>query len=123
MNCVEEQDARVTVATTSSQHRRYGASPITTPQFEVRTGFILETVLPQRPSSPRNEIVLGTTRPAPTRSRTSRWWSKAVGAVRMGIRGMLEGPVLQDSPVQRQHYPKRYQFLEHSCLAREMRRL
>ncbi len=66
---------------------------------------ILETGLSQRCSLPPKEIVFGAAR-----------WALAAA------RGMLPRPTT-DSPPQRQRYPKRYRFLEHSCLEREMRRL
>lgn len=105
MNCVEEHDTCLTTAITSSQHLRGAAKPISTLQFGEDTWPILETGLSQRCSLPPKEIVFGAAQ-----------WALAAA------RGMLPRPTT-DSPPQRQRYPKRYRFLEHSCLEREMRRL
>lgn len=104
-DCVEEHDTCLTTAITSSQHLRGAAKPISTLQFGEDTWPILETGLSQRCSLPPKEIVFGAAR-----------WALAAA------RGMLPRPTT-DSPPQRQRYPKRYRFLEHSCLEREMRRL
>lgn len=104
MNCVEEHDTCLTTAITSSQHLRGAAKPISTLQFGKTPG-------PSSKQASRSDV----------HYRPKRLSSALHGGRSRRPAGCYRGPT--DSPPQRQRYPKRYRFLEHSCLEREMRRL
>jgi hypothetical protein len=53
---------------------------------------------------------------------TTRWWTEATSVVRAALHRMFT-TVASDARPARRHYPRRYTFLEHACLAREMDRL
>jgi hypothetical protein len=68
------------------------------------------------------EIVFSTAAAAPGRPTTIRGWSEATAVVLAAMQRLLLTS-RTDRRRPRQDHPKRYEFLEHSCLAREMHRL
>jgi hypothetical protein len=68
------------------------------------------------------EVVFGTAVAAPPRPTTMRWWTGATAVVVAALHRMFATSA-PDARPPRRHYPKRYVFLEHSRLAREMDRL
>jgi hypothetical protein len=68
------------------------------------------------------EVVLSTAAAVPVRPTTMRWWPRATRVVLAAMHRMF----LTSTPDHHQpprHYPRRYGFLERSCLEREMDRL
>ncbi len=68
------------------------------------------------------EVVFSTAAAVRPRPATVGWWSRATGVVRMAAQRVL----LTSKPGGREprhYYPRRYEFLERSCMGREMDRL
>jgi len=106
MNAFEGNTALATRATTS---------PISEPPFEPEAKEAALVLISEK------EVLFSTTAAVPLRP-TTRWWSEATGVVvaamhRMSLTSRADGR----QP--RQDYPRRYEFLERSCMAREMGRL
>ena len=111
MNTLEANAALATRATTS-QFSEPRFEPETKPPAAVSPAPVLIT---------EKEVLFSTTAAVPLRP-TTRWWSEATGVVvaamhRMSLTSRADGR----QP--RQDYPRRYEFLERSCMAREMDRL
>jgi hypothetical protein len=68
------------------------------------------------------EVAFATAAAVPVPSTTTRRWTEAIRIVFAAIRGMFATPTADSRPARR-HYPPRNNFLEHSCMAREMHRL
>ena len=68
------------------------------------------------------EVVLGTAVALRARPTTRRRWFEAINVLRAAMQRSLARSTQVDRPVRRD-YPKRYAFLENSCMAREMDRL
>jgi hypothetical protein len=68
------------------------------------------------------EVVFGTAAAVRARPTTMRSWTKATSVALAAVRRMFATPI-PDTRQARRHYPKRYVFLEHSCMSREMDRL
>lgn len=68
------------------------------------------------------EVVFATAAAVRTRPTTTRWWTEATLVVLGAIHRMF-ATLASNARPGRRHYPKRYAYLEHACLAREMDRL
>ena len=106
MNTLEANAALATRATTSQ------FEPETKPPAAVSPAPVLIT---------EKEVLFSTAAAVPLPT-TTRWWPEATGVVvaamhQMGLASKADG----GQP--RRDYPKRYEFLERSCMAREMDRL
>lgn len=67
-------------------------------------------------------VLFGTAAAVRARPTTTRRWTEATSIVLGPIHRML-ATLASDARPARRHYPKRYAYLEHACLAREMDRL
>jgi hypothetical protein len=107
MNTLEANAALATRATTSQ------FEPEAKPPAAVSPAPVLIT---------EKEVLFSTAAAVPLRPTTTRWWSEATGVVVAAIHRMslTSRP---DGRQPRQDYPRRYEFLERSCMAREMGRL
>jgi hypothetical protein len=95
-----------------------------TPKTHVRASDIertLEAVSRAPVLITEQEVVFGTAVAAPPRP-TTHWWTEATSVVVAAVPRMFATSAPDARPARR-HYPKRYVFLENSCLAREMDRL
>ena len=113
MNTLEGNTALATRAATTS--------PISEPRFEP-AAKPPAAVSPAQVLITEKEVRFSTAAAVPLRPTTTRWWSEATGVVvaamhRMSLTSRADGR----QP--RQDYPRRYEFLERSCMAREMDRL
>jgi hypothetical protein len=69
-----------------------------------------------------HEVALGTAAALRARPKTQHRWFEAVNVLRAAMQRSL-APSTQETRPARRRYPKRYRFLENSCMAREMDRL
>jgi hypothetical protein len=83
---------------------------------------LVDPTLDTAPRSPilitEKEVLFSTAAAVPVWPRTIHWWPAATHLVLAATHRMFLHGV---EP--RQHHPKRYEFLERACLAREMDRL
>jgi hypothetical protein len=112
MNTFEGNTAVATQATTS---------PISEPWFEP------EAKQPAAvPAAPvlitEKEVLFSTAAAVPLRPTTTHWWPKLTGVLLTAMHQMWLASTA-DSGQPRRDYPKRYEFLERSCMGREMDRL
>jgi hypothetical protein len=105
MNRVIGNSAVLTRSRTTERHRPRSASGAGNP--------ILIT---------EEEVLFGTAAAVALRPTTKRWWPAATGAVLAAVKALFQGPTA-DGVEPHRHYPKRYAFLEDSCMGREMGRL
>jgi hypothetical protein len=82
----------------------------------------LEAVSPAPVLITEHQVAFATAAAAPVRSPTTRWWTKAIHAVRAAASGMLLTPTGDARPARR-YCPRRYAFLENALMSREMDRL
>jgi hypothetical protein len=93
----------------------------------------LASVAPDTESSPKagaaapiliteQEVALSTAAAVPLRPTRIRRGAAAISAALAALRRMSEA-LTPDVREPRRHYPRRYEFLERSCMAREMERL
>lgn len=82
----------------------------------------LETVSPAPILITEREVAFATAAAVPMPSRTTRWWTKAIGTIRTAASGTLLTSTADSRPAQRD-YPRRYTYLENALMAREMDRL
>jgi hypothetical protein len=68
------------------------------------------------------EVVLGTAVALRAQPIPRRRWFEAITVVRAAMRRSLAPSTREARPVRRD-YPKRYEFLENACMARQMDRL
>jgi hypothetical protein len=68
------------------------------------------------------EVVFGTAVAAAAPPTTTHWWTEATSVVVAAMHRVFATSAAHARPARR-HCPKRYAFLENSCLAREMDRL
>ena len=122
MNRVESNAAPVTPAATTSPHRDCGTAPIGKPQFESHAKLAPAAVSPAPILITEKEIVFSTAAAVQLRPTTLRGWREATGVVLAALHQMWMTSAAHDRRP-RQDYPRRYAFLEYSCLAREMDRL
>ncbi|OBI42937.1 hypothetical protein A5707_05685 [Mycobacterium kyorinense] len=101
MNIVGGNSAVASPAATTKKHLRAAPTPV----------LISE-----------HEVVFGTAAAVPVRPNTVHWWSEAAGIVRAGMHRLSLSATPNDRQPRRP-YPKRYGFLERSCMGREMQRL
>jgi hypothetical protein len=97
-------------------------SPISRPQSGLQAKPEPAAASPAPILITEKEVLFSTAAAMPASPTTTHWLPKATGVVIAAVHGML----LTSSPhgrQPRQYYPKRYEFLENSCLAREMDRL
>ncbi len=85
-------------------------------------GPALEAVSPAPILIIEQEVVFSTAAAMPLRPKTIHWWSEMTGVAFGAVHRMFLSST-PDARQPRQYYPKRYEFLEHSCMAREMDRL
>jgi hypothetical protein len=107
MNAFEGNTALATRATTS---------PISEPPFEPQAKDAAPVLISEK------EVLFSTAAAVPLRPTTTRWWTEATGVVVAAMHRVSLTP-RADGRQPRQDYPKRYEFLERSCMAREMDRL
>jgi hypothetical protein len=120
MNTVVGNGAWVTPVAATLPHHIRGTSPIGE-RFEGEP--IPEAVAPPPILITENEVVFSTTAAAvPVRPTTVRGWRTATGLVLEVMHRMSLTPTA-DGARPSQDYPRRYVFLENSCMAREMDRL
>ena len=83
----------------------------------------LEQLVPPAPVLiTEQEIALGTAAALRARPTTRRRWVEATHVLLAAVRRTFV-PATQDGRQARRDYPKRYAFLENSCMARAMDRL
>jgi hypothetical protein len=90
--------------------------PISEPRFEPEAKDAAPVLISEK------EVLFGTAAAVPLRPTTTRRWTEATRVVvaamhRMSLTSRADGR----QP--RQDYPRRYEFLERSCMGREMDRL
>ena len=95
------------------------APPVGQPRLEEQAEPSLEAGSPPPIIITEEEVVFSTA--AAVRPTNYRWWSKATRVVvHAAVRFSRSTP---DRRQPRQYQPKRYEFLERSCMGREMDRL
>jgi len=107
MNAFEGNTALATRATTS---------PISEPPFEPEAKEAALVLISEK------EVLFSTAAAVPLRPTTTRWWTQATGVVVAAVHRMSLAS-RADGQQPRRDYPRRYEFLERSCMAREMGRL
>jgi hypothetical protein len=68
------------------------------------------------------EVLFNTAAAVPLPLPKKRRWPAVTGAVLAAVQGMFQRSTA-DGVEPHRHYPKRYEFLERSCMGREMDRL
>jgi hypothetical protein len=113
MNTLEGNTALATRAATTSPISEPRFEPAAKPPAAVSPAPVLIT---------EKEVLFSTTAAVPLRPTTTRWWPKATGVLLAAMHQTWLAS-RTDARQPRQDYPKRYEFLERSCMAREMDRL
>jgi hypothetical protein len=85
-------------------------------------GLALETTSRTTVLVTEHEVAFSTAAAVPFQPTTTRWWTRARRAVLLSIGTALQALKASPHPARR-HYPARYSYLEHACMAREMHRL
>ena len=122
MKAVEANAALGTAAARTLQPDICSTSPIGNPQFELEAKPAPAAVSVVPVLITEQQVLFSTAAAVPVRPTRVRWWPKATAAVFAAMHSTLltsKG----DSPEPRQDYPRRYEFLERSCMARAMDRL
>jgi hypothetical protein len=120
MHQAEGDAASLTPASTPQDHTCRTA-PAAQPRFEEQAEPILETGSPPPTIITEQEVVLSTAAAVAARRTNNRWWSKPTRVVvHSALRFIRSKP---DRGQPRQDQPRRYEFLDRSCMGREMDRL
>ena len=96
-------------------------APISRPELELAVKPAPAAVSAVPVLITEKQVLFSTAAAVPVRPTTMHWWSEATGVALAVIHRMWLTP-RANGPQPRQHYPKRYAFLEYSCMAREMDR-
>ena len=93
--------------------------PVGQPPLEKRAEPILEAGSPPPIIITEEEVVFSTAAAVRARRKNNRWWSKPARIVHAALPFSRPTP---DRREPRHDQPKRYEFLERSCMGREMDR-
>jgi hypothetical protein len=92
------------------------------PQYESEMKPAPAVVRPAPILITEKEVLFSTAAAVPVRPTTTRWWPAATRSFLTAMHEMLLTSWV-DSREPRRDFPRRYEFLEYSCMAREMDRL
>jgi hypothetical protein len=121
MNTLQGDGADVTAPALASQHLGSTAA-ISAPQLELAPEPAPAAVSPVPVLITEKQVLFSTAAAVPVRSTAFHWWSEVTGVALAAIHRM-QLTSRADARQPRQYCPKRYAFLEESCMAREMGRL
>ena len=121
MDQADGDAALVTPAASTLHNHICSTPPMGQPRLEEQGEPILEAGSPPPIIITEEEVVLSTAAAVGARRTNNRWWSKATRVVvHSALRFVRSKP---DRRQPRQDQPRRYEFLERSCMGREMDRL
>jgi len=121
MNTLQGNGAHVTAPALTSQHLCSTAA-ISGPRLELAAKPAPAAVSPVPVLVTEKQVLFSTAVAVPVRPRAIHWWSEVTGVALAAIHRM-QLTSRADGRQPRQYCPKRYAFLEDSCMAREMDRL
>lgn len=121
MNTIQGNGAHVT-APGQSSHLIGSTSPISRSPFELEAKPAHPVVSPAPILITEKQVLLSTAAAVAVRPTTMRRWRRAIDVVLAVMHGTWMTS-RTDSVRPPQYYPKRYAFLEYSCMGREMDRL
>jgi len=121
MNTIQGNGAHITAPALTSQHLR-STAPISKPQPDLAAKPAPAAVSPVPVLITEKQVLFSTAVAVPVRPTASHWWSEVTGVV-LAVIHRMQLTSRADGRLPRQYCPKRYAFLEYSCMAREMDRL
>jgi hypothetical protein len=122
MKPVEANAALGTVAPQTAQPHICSTSPIGNPQLDLWAKPASAAVSAAPVLITEQQVLISTAAAVPLRPTRVRWWPKTTAAVLVAMHRMLLTSAV-DSREPHQDHPRRNEFLENSCMAREMDRL
>jgi hypothetical protein len=122
MNPVKGNAAVVTAAATTVHHPSCSTSPTGNRQFRLNAEATLKAATPALILITEKAVVLSTAAAVRVRPTTMRWWPRATRVVPQAMHWMFLTST-HDHHQPSRRYPRRYAFLERSCMEREMDRL
>jgi hypothetical protein len=121
MNTIQGNGTHV-IAPGQSSHLIGSTSPANRPQLESEAKPASAAVSPAPILITEKQVVFSTAAAVAVRPTSMRRWPRAIGVVLAVMHGRWMTS-RTDSVRPPRYYPKRYAFLEYSCMGREMDRL